>query len=148
MCGEQVYFYQSRDGGRVFFNDVGWPWPKHECTDKKAAQTGAIRTPLKSNRRAMYLRDEHGIQLDFYEFTSMSREGSGLAVCFTNMGTRRVFYSFVTSEQMKVKRLIPEDFGDAPSFLLTPYLRDRSRRAQFICVRLRQIVTVEITRSC
>jgi hypothetical protein len=35
VCGESVYFYQSPHGGRVFFNDLGWPWPKHGCTDNK-----------------------------------------------------------------------------------------------------------------
>lgn len=33
VCGAQVWFYQSPDGGRVFFDDIGWPWPKHPCTD-------------------------------------------------------------------------------------------------------------------
>ena len=33
VCGEDVYFYQSPDGGRVFFDDLGPPWPKHPCTD-------------------------------------------------------------------------------------------------------------------
>lgn len=33
ICGEQVFFYQSPNGGRVFFDDLGPPWPKHPCTD-------------------------------------------------------------------------------------------------------------------
>jgi hypothetical protein len=33
VCQEPVYFYQSPDGGRVFFDDLGPPWPKHPCTD-------------------------------------------------------------------------------------------------------------------
>jgi hypothetical protein len=28
-----VYFYQSPYGGRVFFDELGPPWPKHPCTD-------------------------------------------------------------------------------------------------------------------
>jgi hypothetical protein len=32
VCGD-VYFYQSPYGGRVFFDDLGPPWPKHPCTD-------------------------------------------------------------------------------------------------------------------
>ncbi|MBZ4021501.1 hypothetical protein CKO11_03380 [Rhodobacter sp. TJ_12] len=31
VCGARVYFYQSRHGGRVLSDDVGWPWPKHGC---------------------------------------------------------------------------------------------------------------------
>src|ERR1035438_6996260 len=33
VCGASVYFYQSPNGGRVFFDDLGPPWPKHPCTD-------------------------------------------------------------------------------------------------------------------
>ena len=32
VCGAEVYFYQSPYGGRVFFDELGPPWPKHPCT--------------------------------------------------------------------------------------------------------------------
>src|SRR6185437_16803703 len=34
VCGAPVFFYRSPYNGRVFFDNVGWPWPKHACTDK------------------------------------------------------------------------------------------------------------------
>ena len=34
VCGKSVFFYRSPYNGRVFFDDIGWPWPKHGCTDK------------------------------------------------------------------------------------------------------------------
>lgn len=34
VCRALVFFYQSLDGGRVFFDDLGPPWPKHPCTDR------------------------------------------------------------------------------------------------------------------
>lgn len=34
VCGVSVFYYQDKNGSRVFFNDLGWPWPKHSCTDK------------------------------------------------------------------------------------------------------------------
>lgn len=33
VCGEEVYFYRSENDGRVFFDELGPPWPKHPCTD-------------------------------------------------------------------------------------------------------------------
>jgi hypothetical protein len=33
VCGELVFFYQSENGGRVFFDELGPPWTKHPCTD-------------------------------------------------------------------------------------------------------------------
>ncbi len=33
-CGALVYYYENLYGSRVFFDDLGPPWPKHPCTDK------------------------------------------------------------------------------------------------------------------
>jgi hypothetical protein len=47
VCGAPVFFYQSPYGGRVFFDDVGWPWPKHRCTDNWNGRNHEIgRSPL------------------------------------------------------------------------------------------------------
>lgn len=32
VCGVAVYFYESPYGGRIFFDELGPPWPKHPCT--------------------------------------------------------------------------------------------------------------------
>lgn len=48
VCGALVYFYSNEHGSRVYFDEVGPPWPKHPCTD-----TGSARSPGDSekNRR-------------------------------------------------------------------------------------------------
>lgn len=33
-CGKPVFFYRSPYNGRVYFDHLGWPWPKHPCTDR------------------------------------------------------------------------------------------------------------------
>ncbi|MBE1203688.1 hypothetical protein [Aminobacter carboxidus] len=33
VCKETVFYYQNGRGSRVFFDDLGPPWPKHGCTD-------------------------------------------------------------------------------------------------------------------
>ena len=38
VCGAAVFYYQNEFGSRVFFNDVGPPWPKHGCTDHSDAR--------------------------------------------------------------------------------------------------------------
>lgn len=37
ICGAAVYFYESPYGGRIFFDDLGPPWPKHPCTANEAS---------------------------------------------------------------------------------------------------------------
>jgi hypothetical protein len=36
VCGCPVYFYSNAGGSRVFFDELGKPWPKHPCTDNTA----------------------------------------------------------------------------------------------------------------
>lgn len=47
VCGQGVYFYQSEHGGRIYFDELGPPWPKHVCTDNvedgKKAYSGENR---------------------------------------------------------------------------------------------------------
>jgi hypothetical protein len=33
VCGASVFYFQNEFGSRVFFDDLGVPWPKHPCTD-------------------------------------------------------------------------------------------------------------------
>ncbi len=33
VCGAPVFYYQNELGSRVFFDELGPPWPKHPCTD-------------------------------------------------------------------------------------------------------------------
>jgi len=47
VCGASVYFYKSENGGRVFFDDLGPPWPKHSCTDNSKY---SYQTPLPANQ--------------------------------------------------------------------------------------------------
>jgi hypothetical protein len=43
VCGASVFFYQSPNGGRVYFDELGPPWPKHPCT------TSASTLPRQAN---------------------------------------------------------------------------------------------------
>jgi hypothetical protein len=41
VCEEPVYFYQNEFGSRVYFDELGPPWPKHPCTDNAAYYLGS-----------------------------------------------------------------------------------------------------------
>jgi hypothetical protein len=50
VCGSGVFFYQSPNGGRVFFDELGWPWPKHACTDNFLSVPCA-KAPIGESRK-------------------------------------------------------------------------------------------------
>jgi hypothetical protein len=60
VCFAPVYFYRSPYNGRVFFDDIGWPWPKHGCTDNR-------REPPRTTRTSTVARPEQN--------TAWRREG-------------------------------------------------------------------------
>lgn len=33
VCGTAVFFYSNQFGSKLYFDDLGPPWPKHPCTD-------------------------------------------------------------------------------------------------------------------
>jgi hypothetical protein len=39
VCGVSVFFYQNSYGSRVFFDELGPPWPKHPCTDRSGLRS-------------------------------------------------------------------------------------------------------------
>ncbi len=39
VCGALVYFWSNAYGSRVFFDEMGPPWPKHPCTDIRQLST-------------------------------------------------------------------------------------------------------------
>lgn len=145
VCGEQVFFYQSPFGGRVFFDALGWPWPKHPCTDKKPAQTGAVRRPKTTSGRGITLRDKSGAQLDVYELDEMEREDRGWDMKFRRISNRSVFRVHLSDAKMRGNKLTEDDFRDAPSFVVPPSVKHSpTRRIEFICERLKRIVTIEL----
>lgn len=42
VCGERVHFRQLDNGGRVYFDALGPPWPKHPCTDNSFAASSIV----------------------------------------------------------------------------------------------------------
>ncbi|MFI7604672.1 hypothetical protein ACIBTV_06065 [Micromonospora sp. NPDC049366] len=49
VCGASVFYYSNEHGSRVFFDEVGPPWPKHPCTDNSAYRE---RSPISPGRSA------------------------------------------------------------------------------------------------
>lgn len=66
VCDQPVFFYRAPGGGRVFFDELGPPWPKHPCTDNGAR----LSVPLQSEalpRRANWIGEGWApiLNLDF-----------------------------------------------------------------------------------
>lgn len=46
VCDKSVFFYQNEIGSRVYFDELGPPWPKHPCTDSNVSQQRETKEEL------------------------------------------------------------------------------------------------------
>jgi hypothetical protein len=130
VCGASVFFYQNVHGSRVFFDDLGWPWPKHPCTDNPEAQSGHISRPKRKKGRTAGRAGSFAI----YELVQMSEVGGALTLKFRNMRTPL----FVRTLQILASALWSQGWGqddlrEAPSFVLKIY--SNATTAEFISIR-------------
>lgn len=67
VCGALVFFYKSPDGGRVFFDELGPPWPKHPCTNSTSipAKLSVARLSLHEDRSAWEDQGWRPVQLRY-----------------------------------------------------------------------------------
>lgn len=144
MCGAKVFYYQSRFGGRVFFDDLGWPWPKHPCTDNRDR-------PLKSPpivRGSIAIKDRHGHTLDIYDLDDLQEEPDRYAFTFRNPKTRARLDLAFSRKAMAKGGVKIDDFWDAPSFLLR---RDDEKkgayRVEFISCRHGKVLRFRMQRA-
>lgn len=89
VCKESVFFYQSEFGGRVFFDSLGWPWPKHPCTDNRLHKES--RVPIEFIGED----DDHDIVRLITEFDA---EGFFPLVCSRTKTPRQLGAEFLYPE--------------------------------------------------
>ncbi len=83
VCGCAVYFYQSPYGGRVFFDELGPPWPKHPCTDNPVIRQNF----LSAESRACFLvsaaphPSESGVKVGERKELSVAATPAAVAPC-------------------------------------------------------------------
>jgi hypothetical protein len=116
VCGATVFYYQNSFGSRVFFDDLGWPWPKHRCTDSPASQTGKIKRPAKTRHgRAVAFANFTTI----YELVKIKQKNGIIRLKFRNIKNRLIVRNiqFLT-EEFENQGWEKKDLKEAPSFII------------------------------
>lgn len=146
VCGETVFFYQSPNGGRVFFDDLGWPWPKHPCTDNKRP-TGKPKRPKRTGN-ILAFRARDGAQLALYDLDDFEDLDGRYKFIFRRQDSNKRRTGILKKATMKKGGLKLDDFFDAPSFVVD---LDKSSatglRVDFICARLGKIVRIKMSKD-
>jgi hypothetical protein len=142
VCGDPVFFYRSPYNGRVFFDDVGWPWPKHPCTDKYQGRDNEIRRAVNSRLKfSFHSRD--GRPLDVYRMDQLIERGEDLLIRLKNVERGPPVLILVTRAAMREKAVTIEDLNEAPTLLLS---RDNvsvgETEVSFMSARLQSVVVL------
>lgn len=147
VCGDRVFFFQSRFGGRVFFDALGWPWPKHPCTDNRASQTRQVQE-LRPTRGLTAFRNRRNEPLDIYELSEFEEIDTQIRVRLRRIRDRREFWVYFSSEILEKNNILIDDFWDAPSFIIKKENTPSQRPIiEFISARLKKIIRIKMHRD-
>ncbi|TIV61843.1 hypothetical protein [Mesorhizobium sp.] len=143
VCGEQVFYYQSPYGGRVFFDDLGWPWEKHGCTDNPRSQQAPVK--LRTADVFKPFRNAAGEPLDIYELKELKEKDGVLRMRFSRIGANMSFSVSLPAVALRMLDITTADLKLAPSFVVRSY--ETSRVIEFISGRKKGIDRFKAQRS-
>lgn len=154
-CGVPVFFYQSPDGGRVFFDDLGWPWPKHPCTDTRTRPEQFVKFTI--SRYPTSFRDASGEALEIFEIGGTEIVGDGVMKLklgrpeYARHRNRRRsgwMIRYIDFREPPNLELTPEEVLQAPSILIAKKdLQQLTATASFINAKAGKISFVRLTKS-
>lgn len=137
VCGASVFFYQNSSGSRVFFDDLGWPWPKHPCTDLQAAKVGNVKKPKNNKRNHTQSRPIFNL----YEMIDAVCRDETVTLKFRSLQNKLLTRTFIINkEHLAEQGSSLDELSDAPSFVLRTY--DDAKTMSFISVQRAMIATL------
>lgn len=115
VCGERVFYYQNETSSRVFFDELGPPWPKHPCTDTRlisgpvagtqSGQTFGIRNQ-PAIAEIMTWQEDGGTSFEAVFATTYGTSPWPLAVIMKRMKSgRRVFIAAKVLKQGRTTKV-------------------------------------------
>ena len=120
VCGARVFFYQNSYGSRVYFDDLGVPWPKHPCTDnsKYQGRRGVLSDRQLIEPKARTVEEILNIQ-EWIESTDLDP-----ATEFWNQHQQSQWCAYQIARRIKTKKYV--------LLILTP-INDSKNRNVFLC---------------
>lgn len=93
VCNAPVFFYANPAGSRVYFDDLGPPWPKHPCTDNgpqrisstETLNQGPTRRPVGQVKELLAAAQRAGLSKPF---RSGQKDQTGWSLAFVHAARR------------------------------------------------------------
>jgi hypothetical protein len=147
LCGDRVFFYQSANGGRVFFDNLGWPWPKHSCTDNNDNYINNPNAPNQSSS-VLKFRARDGSNLGVYKLYDLHQSETHYIFFFRRHETNKCRTGYLRRKTIHQAGLEIVDFLEAPSFVIDlEKSNGESLRVDFICGRISKIIKIKMSKK-
>ena len=121
VCGDNVFYFQSISGGRVFFDDIGWPWPKHSCTDSNNPSKRGCRSEVRQLMRNRSGKNVHLLRL----MSAIKRQNTKVDIILENLGTGKLSRSRARFKSKIFRDNALEELGGVEIFVVDPDRFDR-----------------------
>lgn len=111
VCDEPVFYYRSPFNGRVFFDRLGKPWPKHPCTDNNKAVRQYRRLDSDKQTEFEFTRSckESGwTPFSFIQFEKPNEKGIRFLAGRELLGSRIFYFDALN---------IPDEVENEPAFI-------------------------------
>jgi hypothetical protein len=128
-CGAEVYFYASKDGGRVYFEELGPPWPKHLCFELTSERT--IATEMTQADEPTVRWDHAGwMWLRVDQVTLIGAGGLHRLMGFDGINAPSISFRLVGAFEVEIARYMPQDDGGV---LISFLARDEQAKQWLVC---------------
>ena len=132
----------------MFFDDVGWPWPKHPCTDNPQSQTSQVKQKtgnFSENVPNSFFRDREGRIKELFFLIRVEGLGESFIFILQNPVTEKIIRLQYSKSGIEKSGLRIQDFREAPSFVAEQYVFGSGElQLDFICIRLKKIIKIKM----
>jgi hypothetical protein len=129
----------------ISIDDVGWPWPKHPCTDKYKGNDAGI-SRANSGRLRFHLRGQDGKPREVYEAVRIVTEEQGLRVKLKKVSAAKEFWVTISNAELSKHGVVKSDIHEAPTIVTLEH-DDRRIEFGFLCGRLQSAVTLTANKT-
>lgn len=141
VCGAKVFYYCNSNGSSVFFDDLGWPWPKHACTDSRQPP----KLSRQSTRSRLVMTNNNKCHL--FSIVELNRLGiKSLQIVFQNMKDGNTSISNIDFTSYDIRNEVEAELEETELVVVDDVLFKKNRLwLEYVCVEKNCISMLDTT---
>lgn len=75
-CGQKIFIFTCDCGSRILFNELGYPWPKHSCSEYQITRYGSEKALVSGGYSSLHELAIDAIDPEFQEHVRRKKDWS------------------------------------------------------------------------